>query len=232
MVYLATTQAMDCFGCSYFVWSVASRHLESTRLWHCPYTADPTTQGTWTAPDLAKARALVASSGTRGMKITVWSWADLAGVGPYTVKLLKSLGYRTTLKKRPTPAYWYAIGDSRTKAQIGVGEWISNYPQAPGFYDPLLTCRSFLPNNQYNINQAEFCNPGIDRQVDRALAEQATNPDAGRKLWESIDRQTVDQAPWVPLANPKVVDVLSKRVGNYQYSLQGGMLIDQLWVVR
>jgi hypothetical protein len=34
----------------------------------------------------------------------------------------------------------------------------------------------------------------------------------------------------VPLANSKVVDVLSKRVGNYQYSLSGGLLIDQLWV--
>ena len=57
-----------------------------------------------------------------------------------------------------------------------------------------------------------------------------TNPSAARGLWERIDRQTVDQAPWVPLVNPKVVDVLSKRVGNYQYSLGGGMLIDQLWV--
>ena len=46
-----------------------------------------------------------------------------------------------------------------------------------------------------------------------------------------IDRQTVDQAPWVPLVNPKTVDVLSKRAGNYQYSPAGlGMLIDQLWV--
>jgi hypothetical protein len=35
----------------------------------------------------------------------------------------------------------------------------------------------------------------------------------------------------VPLLTPKVVDVLAKRVGNYQYSPAGlGMLIDQLWV--
>jgi hypothetical protein len=35
----------------------------------------------------------------------------------------------------------------------------------------------------------------------------------------------------VPLVNPKVIDVLSKRVGNYQYSPSGlGMLLDQLWV--
>ena len=197
---------------------------------YCPYTAGTTAQGTWTAPDLARARALVARSGTSGMKITVWSWADLRGVGPYTVKLLQSLGYRVTLKQRTAPAYWYAVGDSRTKAQIGTGEWISDYPQASGFYDPLLTCASFLPDNPNNTNYAGFCNPRIDRQVERAQAEEATNPDAARELWESIDRQTVDQAPWVPLANPKVVDVLSKRVGNYQYSLQGGMLIDQLWV--
>ena len=32
------------------------------------------------------------------MKITVWSWADLGGLGPYTVKLLRSLGYRASMK--------------------------------------------------------------------------------------------------------------------------------------
>ena len=69
-----------------------------------------------------------------------------------------------------------------------------------------------------NLNDAEFCDPRIDRQIERAPAEQATNPDAARGLWERVDRQTVDQAPWVPLVNPKVIDVLSKRVGNYQYS--------------
>ena len=34
----------------------------------------------------------------------------------------------------------------------------------------------------------------------------------------------------MPLANPQVVDVLSKRAGDYQYSLAGGILFDQLWV--
>jgi len=50
-------------------------------------------------------------------------------------------------------------------------------------------------------------------------------------VWERVDRLIVNQAPWVPLANRKVIDVLSRRVGNYQYSPAGlGMLIDQLWV--
>jgi YVTN family beta-propeller protein len=196
---------------------------------YCPYTASTKTQGSWAAPDLAKARALIAHSGTRGMKITVWSWADLPGLGPYTMKLLRSLGYRVTLKERGAPGYWYVTDDSRTKAQIGTGEWIANYPAASGFFDPVLTCAFFVPNNRFNTNVAEFCDPHIDRQVKQALAEQVTNPDAARRLWERIDRRTVDQAPWVPLLNPKVVDVLSKRVGNYQYS-PAGLGLDQLWV--
>ena len=41
----------------------------------------------------------------------------------------------------------------------------------------------------------------------------------------------VDQAPLVPLIAWNAIDVLAKRVGNYQYSGRGmGLLIDQLWV--
>jgi YVTN family beta-propeller protein len=198
---------------------------------YCPYTAGTPAQGRWTAPDLAKARALVARSGTRGMKITVWSWSDLGALGPYAVKLLRSLGYRASMKTRAGFGYFKVVGDSRTRAQIGTTEWISDYPAPSGFFNAVLTCASFLPDDPGNSNNAQFCDPRIDRQIDQALAQQATNPDTARGLWERIDRQTVDQAPWVPLVNPKLVDVLSKRVGNYQYSPAGlGMLIDQLWV--
>ena len=35
----------------------------------------------------------------------------------------------------------------------------------------------------------------------------------------------------VPLLSPKLLNVTSKRVGNFQYSpIWGGMLVDQLWV--
>jgi YVTN family beta-propeller protein len=198
---------------------------------YCPYTASTLAPGSWTAPDLAKARALIARSGTRGMKITFWSWSDLGGLGPYAVKLLQSLGYRASMRALGEPPYFSVVGDSRTRAQIGTTEWISDYPAPSGFFNAVLTCASFLPDNPGNSNAAQFCDPGIDREIKQALAEQATNPDAARGLWERIDRQTVDQAPWVPLVNPKTVDVLSKRVGNYQYSPAGnGMLIDQLWV--
>src|SRR5262249_5344499 len=196
-----------------------------------PYTPGTPAQGRWAAPDLAKARALIARSGTRGMKVTVWSWSDLGGLGSYAVKLLRSLGYRATLEVRSGTGYFKVVGDSRTRAQIGTTQWISDSPAPSGFFKAVLTCSSFLPDNPANSNQAEFCSQHIDREIARADAEQATNPDAARGLWERVDKQTVDQAPWVPLVNARAVDVLSKRVGNYQYSPAGlGMLIDQLWV--
>ncbi len=166
------------------------------------------------------------------MKVTLWSWSDLGGrLGTYAAKLLRSLGYRVSVKSRPDPPYFGLIGNSRTKAQVGTGEWISDYPAASGFFNAVLTCGSFRPNTSSNTNAAEFCDPRIDRQIRKGLTEQAGNPDAARGLWERVDRQTVDQAPWLALVNPRVVDVLSTRVGNYQFSPAGvGMLIDQLWV--
>ena len=63
------------------------------------------------------------------------------------------------------------------------------------------------------------------------MIAQLTNPYAARGLWERVDRQIVDEAPWVPLVNPHTVDILAKHVGNYQYSPNGsGMMWDQLWV--
>lgn len=197
---------------------------------YCPYSAGTTTPGTWSAPDLAKARALVAASGTRGMKLTFWSLSDLGAIGPYAVNLLRSLGYRVSMKVLSGEDYFVTAFNSRMKAQIGTFIWISDYPAASGFFTPLFTCASFLPASPNNRNAAAFCEPRIDRQIANATAEQVANPDAARRVWERIDSQIVDEAPLVPLVNPKAIEVLAKRVGNYQYSPQYGVLVDQLWV--
>jgi YVTN family beta-propeller protein len=197
---------------------------------YCPYTAGSTTRGIWTAPDPTKARALVARSGTRGMRVTVWAWRQAPGFNSFAVKLLRSLGYRTSTKV-VGDNYFGRIADSRDRAQIGFFGWQPDYPAASDFFRPLFSCRSFLPDSQNNTNATAFCDPRIDRQIERAQDEQAAHPDAARALWERVDREITDQAPWVPLFTPKGLDLLSKRVGNYQYSPAGfGMLVDQLWV--
>ncbi len=64
----------------------------------------------------------------------------------------------------------------------------------------------------------------------RAQAEQVSDPTGSRALWQRVDREITDASPLVPLMIAKTVNVLSKRVGNYQYSPANNMLIDQLWV--
>jgi peptide/nickel transport system substrate-binding protein len=81
-----------------------------------------------------------------------------------------------------------------------------------------------------NTNASQFCDQGIDRQITHALDLEATDPALASSLWARLDREIVDQAPMVPLVNPKQVDFLSQRVGNYQYNPQWHLLVDELWV--
>jgi YVTN family beta-propeller protein len=198
---------------------------------YCPYTTGSTKRGTWTAPDLTKAKALVARSGTRGMKVTVWAWSQAKGFNTVAVKALRSLGYRVAVKPVGANTYWGAVGDSRNRAQIGFDGWSGGYPAPASFLVELFSCPGSLVGSPNLPDSSQFCDPGIDRQMRRAQAEQLSDPTGSRALWQRIDREITDAAPWVPLIASKNVSVLSKRVGNYQYSPAAiAMLIDQLWV--
>ena len=62
------------------------------------------------------------------------------------------------------------------------------------------------------------------------LRLQATDATAADAVWAHAERRLVDQAATLPLDTPKQVDVLSRRVGDYKYHPQWGVLLDQLWV--
>ncbi len=202
---------------------------------YCPYTTQPGPGGTWTAPNLAVAERLVRDSGTRGDRVTLLDSNQGAGfpspaTGSYVVSVLKQLGYRASLRLTSPDAYFSLLGNSRDRPQIGFFSWYQDYPAPSDFIDPLFTCGSFLPGNPNNLNDAEFCDRQIDAQAQRALALEPTNTSAAADRWAAIDRELVDQAPWVPLYNPRDLNVLSARVGNYQFNPYFDLLIDQLWV--
>jgi len=203
---------------------------------YCPYTINPSPTGSWTGPDLARAEQLVAASGTRGAKVTVVTGAfgtqiPTQATGRYLVSVLDELGYRASLRVITDPsAYVQQLYDSGSRTQIGWFSWYQDYPAPADFIGQLLTCRSFIPDNPGNMNAAEFCNQRIDAQVEQALALQPHAPDTAGALWARIDREIVDQAPWVPIYNPRSLVMLSARVGNYQFDPYLSVLIDQLWV--
>ena len=184
---------------------------------YCPYTANPSAGGAWVAPDLDRARALVAASGTKGQRVVVWT-SDRAE-GGYVVSVLRELGYRAVLKTiTPFDKYTAALYQNFATFQIAQLRWFPDYPAASGFINAAIFDCSY------------FCDRAIDREIARARTLQSTDPAAANDLWAKIDRDLTDQAPWLFLYNTKQPHFVSSRVGNFQYNLQYGILLDQLWV--
>jgi YVTN family beta-propeller protein len=203
---------------------------------YCPYTLDPSPSGLWTGPNLADADRLVGASGTRGTKVTVTvSPADPTNpttkVGSYLTALLDRLGYHTSLRVAASEAGFYqTFGNPRSHIQIGWFTWTQDYPAPSDFIVPLLTCGAFQPQSPSNVNDAEFCDPRIDTAAQHAQALEPNSPGSANEAWGAIDKRITNQAPWLPLYNPRLDIAASPRVGNFEYHPFFGLLLDQLWV--
>jgi len=157
--------------------------------------------------------------------VAVWVPAPIAAHGRFMISVLDSLGYRARLKAVPASSYFTRILDPKARAQIGYYGWQADFPSDVSFIHDLFACSAAS-----NTDASAFCNPSIDRQMAEAAAVQAQDPPAAGALWQKIEREILAQAPMVPTFNPRIVDFVSKRVGNYKYHPQWGVLLDQLWV--
>jgi peptide/nickel transport system substrate-binding protein len=188
---------------------------------YCPYTVRAGTSGAYHGPDLARARKLVAASGTRGQNVTIWGWTDdptiSEGVVRYVASVLRSLGYRARAHITTHTSF---NPDASPSIQLIANAW-GDSPS--GYIATWFACGRPSGSNF-------FCDHAIDRLGKLAGSRQATNPHAAADLWAEIDRRLVDQAAWVPMVNEIGIAFLSKRVGNYQSHPYWGLIIDQLWV--
>ncbi len=196
---------------------------------YCPYTSEPGSAGIWTAPDPVRARDLVAASGTAGARVGVWAQReDVRGAAPsiaeYFVELLRELGYRPSLRVvDDIEPYIERYRHPERHIHIVPRGWSADFPGESTFISAQLSCGA-----PANINF--FCDREIDAMMDKARTLETTEPAAAARLWAQIERRIVDQAPWVPLANPFDVHLVSDRVGNYQAHPHWLVLVGQLWV--
>jgi peptide/nickel transport system substrate-binding protein len=197
---------------------------------YCPYTKNPGTK--WSAPDMAKAKELMAKSGQIGQKVTVI--ADDQNVDPalgtYLVSVLNELGFKATLKVISANIQFTYIQNTKNNVQISVSQWYQDYPAASDFINVLLSCGSFHPGSDASINISGFCDKGIDAQINKNLITAVTDQKAANAEWAKLDRELTDQAPWATMFTPKQLDFVSKRLGNFTFSDQFHMIYSQVWV--
>ena len=198
---------------------------------YCPYTRYANDAGTWSAPDLARGRALVKASRTTGMRVEVDTPGPRAAVSSYVASVLRKLGYAASVRHFDDPAAYYSyVADSRNRAQIGWAGWVPDYLAASNFLRALFTCDAFVPRSPTSLNLFEYCDPALDAKMEHAAALQESDPLRAGELWADVDRALVDRAVTVPWSVPRQRVLLSNRVGNYQGHPLWGTLFDQLWV--
>jgi peptide/nickel transport system substrate-binding protein len=184
---------------------------------YCPYPA----------PNLARARRLVAASGTKGQAVTVLSfYGGGVPVARYLRSVLSQLGYQARLRV-------VKFNDEFNKLlptgrfQAATSAWLADFPSAYDFFQFTFACRDYWPRG---ANFGRFCDHAVDREITSADLAQTSNPQRTAELWSKIEHQVVNAAPWVAFGNGTTVDFVSRRVGNYQYNPWWGALLDQLWV--
>jgi peptide/nickel transport system substrate-binding protein len=200
---------------------------------YCPYTAGAN-HTRWTAPDLAKARALVKASGTAGMKVVVDGTNDQVGkeLVEQMISDLDAIGYKASPQLLSGSIQYPFVQNSSNlgKWNVAWSAWYQDYPAPSDFLNVLLGCGSIHPNSDASPNIAEFCDPAIQRQINRAESIEATQPAAATALWTQVDHEDTNMAPWVDLYNPKQIDVLSRNVHGYEWGPQWYIMIDRLWL--
>ena len=196
----------------------------------CQYTNPAGT--TWTGPDLEKAK-LVTDSGTAGQAVTIVVSDDEVNkaIGEYLQSVLNSIGYKASVKPISGNIQFTYIQNTNNKVQISLTQWYQDYPAASDFLNVLLGCASFTPGSDSSINIAGYCSKPVQAMMDAALkTEQTSGLDAANAQWAAVDKAVMTDSPVAPLITPKLIDFVSKDVGNYQFSKQFYMLVSQLWV--
>jgi peptide/nickel transport system substrate-binding protein len=197
----------------------------------CPYTLEPGS-GTWSGPDIPRARALIEDADAVGEETIVWVMSEdpfLAGPPKtmrYVTGVLNDIGLRAEVKVlKPDPYFGVLYGGlpSRRPPHVYLSGWATDYLRAANFIETQFRCGA-------GANVGGYCDPRLDARIDEAKQLQQTDPAAANAAWVEIEHQLVREAVWAPLTNPLTPYAFSARVGNVQVHPQWGLLLSRLWV--
>ena len=155
---------------------------------------------------------MVEAAGATGKPVTVWGLADddiSRKTVAYFTDQLNAMGFKAKQKLLQSSAYYGAIFDPKSKAQIGWNEWVQDYPHPSNWFDLNLNGNNIQKANNYNTGSVNVPaqNAKIE-ELDAQPADDKTNPQ-----WAEVDRSFIeDDASMVAYANQVGTDFFSKRL--------------------
>jgi peptide/nickel transport system substrate-binding protein len=196
----------------------------------CRYTWPAGT--TWRGPAQDEARRLVQQSGTAGARVQVVVGDDevSVAVGRYVADTLTAIGWQAEARPVRAALLPGLVQNTDNHVQISLARWSQDSPGASDSLAVLFGCPSFVPGSDSSPNASGYCDPQVQVTMDHAARAAVSDQIAADKLWGQADKAVMAAAAAAPLVTPKQVDLVSTRVGDYQWSRLTGMILSQLWV--
>jgi peptide/nickel transport system substrate-binding protein len=185
----------------------------------------------WPYPyDLAKAKALVAQSGTKGMTVAVWSHATdpVPKAAQYMASVLASLGYHAVVKTLDEGVYWDTISTQKGDPQMAFVQFDQDYPEGQDFIDVQLNGERIA--NVGNQVHSNINIPALNRQID-ATREMPLGA-ARNARWAQLDREFMQQAPWVPFLNRTLPKFVSARLHGLVFNGTYYEMFPSMWLSK
>ena len=165
------------------------------------------------APDLARAKALVARAGASGASVSIWGpTGDPApAVTRILARTLDRIGLRASPRLWDRSTMLARLADPAADSQIGYARWQQDFPDGADWF-PLLLAGPAIRAGA-NLNYALLDDARVNALIARASA--TWNPGARAAAWRAVNRAVAGRAAWAPFANSVRSDVTSRRVGGY-----------------
>jgi peptide/nickel transport system substrate-binding protein len=180
--------------------------------------------------NLAKAKAMVAASGTKGMSVQVWSHATdpVPKAAQYMASVLDSLGYKATVKTLDEGVYFDTISTQKGDPQIAFVQFDQDYPEAQDFIDVQLNGERIV--NVGNQVTSNINVPALNKQIDTA---RKMAPGAARDAaWAALDKAFMQQAPWVPFLNRTLPKYVSPKLHGLVFNGTYYEMFPAMWLSR
>jgi ABC-type transport system substrate-binding protein len=123
---------------------------------------------------------------------------------------LGAIGIEVEIIVQPFDVLLETISTPHAAPLVYIG-WFADYPDPSNFYDPILSCGTAVEGG---ANSSWFCDEELDALAAEANLEQERGPRL--EAYAELERQTIEQAPWVSTISPVITTLLSERVEHFE----------------